>query len=123
MNKRNLAAIFYHCQKAYKVVRRDWMEKVYRWMRIIEKGLKLLRTLMEGLEFQHNGKVKTTRGITIVKGFLQGDSYSPVELCLKEVPIAMLLGETDGWGNHLCQEDPQFGANIIGRQNESCGFR
>ena len=31
------------------------------------------------------------------KGFLQGDSYSPVGFCLTEIPIAMMLEETDGY--------------------------
>ena len=54
---------------------------------------------MEGwktrLEVTDKGKVKTSRWIKIRKGFLQGDSYSPVGFCLTEVPIAMMLEETD----------------------------
>ena len=42
-------------------------------------------------------EVKTSRWIKIRKGFLQGDSYSPVGFCLTEVPIAMMLEETDGY--------------------------
>ena len=33
----------------------------------------------------------------ILKGFLQGDSYSPVRFCLTEVSVAMLIEETDGY--------------------------
>ena len=44
------------------------------------------------------GKGKdTSRWITIRRGFLQGDSFSPVGFCLTEVPIAMLLEESDGY--------------------------
>ena len=32
-----------------------------------------------------------------MKGFLQGDSYSPVGFCLTEVPVAMLIEEADGY--------------------------
>ena len=32
-----------------------------------------------------------------MKGFLQGDSYSPVGFCLTEVHVAMLIEETDGY--------------------------
>ena len=31
------------------------------------------------------------------KGLLQGDSFSPVGFCLSEVPVAMLLEDTDGY--------------------------
>ena len=101
VNKRNLTAAF------HDMVRRYWMEKVYRWMGIPEKGFKVLRTLMEGLEFQPNGKVKTSRGINIVKGLLQGDSYSLVEFCLKEVRLQCYLEKqmaTEWETIYLCQE-------------------
>ena len=56
---------------------------------------------MEGwktrLEVTQKGKVITSRMINIVRGFLQGDSYSPVGFCLTEVPVAMLMEETDGY--------------------------
>ena len=49
-------------------------------MGIPEKILKVLRKLMGGwqtrLEIKENGKVKTSRWISILKGFLQGDSYA-----------------------------------------------
>ena len=32
-----------------------------------------------------------------MKGFLQGDSYSPVGFCPTEVPVAMLIEESDGY--------------------------
>ena len=35
--------------------------------------------------------------INIVKGFLQCDSYSPVGFCLTEVPVAMLIEESDSY--------------------------
>ena len=55
--------------------------------------------LMEGwktrLEVIEDGKGLTSRKINIRKGFLQRDSYSPVGACLMEVPISMLIDETD----------------------------
>ena len=39
--------------------------------------------------------MKTIRWIQIRREFLQSDSYSPVGFCLTEVPIAMVLDETD----------------------------
>ena len=55
--------------------------------------------LMEGwktrLEVIEDGKGLTNRKINIRKGFLQRDSYSPVGACLMEVPISMLIDETD----------------------------
>ena len=32
-----------------------------------------------------------------MRGFLRGDSYSPVGFCLNEVPVAMLIEDTDGY--------------------------
>ena len=47
------------------------------------------------LEVKDDGKIKVSRWINIRKGFLQGDSYSPVGFCLTEVPVAMLLEQND----------------------------
>ena len=98
--QRNLAVAFYDYQKAYDMVRHDWMTRVYRWMGIQEKVVKVLIKLMKGwktrLEVTQNGKVKTSRLLNILKGFLQGDSYAPVGFCLAEVPVSMLLEDTDG---------------------------
>ena len=98
---RNLAVAFYDYQKAYDMVRHDWMVKVYRWMGIPVKVVKVLKVLMgrwrTRLEVNDSGEMKVSRWIDIKKGFLQGDSYSPVGFCLTEVPIAMLLEETDGY--------------------------
>ena len=40
--------------------------------------------------------------IDIKKGFLQGDTYSSVGFCCKEIPV-MLLEESDGY--KMCQPD------------------
>ena len=98
--KRNLAVAFYDYQKAYDMVRHDWMIRVYQWMGVPEKVVNVIVKLMEGwktrLEVTEDGKVLTSRKINIRKGFLQGDSYSPVGFCLTEVPISMLIEETNG---------------------------
>ena len=64
-----------------------------------EKMVNVIVKLMQGwktrLEVTEDGNVLTSRKINIRKGFLQGDSYSPVGLCLTEVPISMLIEETD----------------------------
>ena len=99
--QRNLAVAFYDYQKAYDMVRHDWMLRVYKWMGVPAKVVNVINKLMEGwktrLELTHKGKVITSRMINIVRGFLQGDSYSPVGFCLTEVPVAMLMEETDGY--------------------------
>ena len=99
--QRNLAVAFYDYQKAYDMVRHDWIIRVYRWMGIQEKVVKVLTKLMKGwktmLEVTQNGKVKTSRLFNILKGFLQGESYAPVGFCLTEVLVSMLLEETDGY--------------------------
>ena len=48
------------------------------------------------LEVFNQGKV-VSRWIEIKRGFLQGDSYSPLGFCLTEIPIAMLLEGTEGY--------------------------
>ena len=77
------------------------MIRVYQWMGVPEKAVNVITKLMEGwktrLEVNENGKVSTIRMINIVKGFLQGDCYSPVGFCLIEVLVAMLIEETDGY--------------------------
>ena len=65
------------------------------------KMINVLKQLVDGwktkLEVNDSGEIKTSRWIRLLKGFLQGDSYSPVGLCLTEVPIAMLLDVTEGY--------------------------
>ena len=98
--QRNLAVAFYDYQKAYDMVRHDWMLRVYRWMEVPEKVVNVIGKLTSGwktrLEVTENGKTTKSRVICIVRGFLQGDSYSPVGFCLTEVPVAMLMEDTDG---------------------------
>ena len=99
--RRNLAVAFYDYQKAYDMVRHDWMVRVYRRMGIPQKVVNVLIKLMRGwktrLEVTTGDEVKISRWINILKGFLQGDSYSPVGFCSTEVPIAIMLEETDGY--------------------------
>ena len=75
------------------------MIRVYRWMKVPENVINVITKLMEGwktkLEVTENGKTVTSRIMNFKKVFLQGDSYSPVGFCLTEVPVAMLIQETD----------------------------
>ena len=100
-SKRNLAVAFYDYQMAYDMVRHDWMLRVYEWMGIPASILNVLNKLMSGwktrLELNEGGKLQVSRWIKISKGFLQGDSYSPVGFFLTKVPVAMFLEETDGY--------------------------
>ena len=86
--QRNLAVAFYDYQKAYDMVGHDWMIKVYQWMRVPQKIVNVIVKLMEGwktrLQVTEDGKVLTSRKIN-----------SLVEFCLTEVPISMLIEETD----------------------------
>jgi hypothetical protein len=70
-------------------------------MGVPEKVVNVLRHLMKGwktrLEVTDKGETKISRWIKIRKGFLQGDSYSPVGFCLTEIPITMMLEETDAY--------------------------
>ena len=99
--KRNVAVAFYDYQKAYDMVKHDWMLRVYGWMQVPDKMLNVIRELMRGwktrLEVVDKSETIVSRWINIMKGFLQGDSFSPVGFCITEVPIGMLLQETDGY--------------------------
>ena len=70
-------------------------------MGVPEKVANVISKLMSGwktrLEVTENGKTTKSRIICIVRGFLQGDSYSPVGFCLTEVTAAMLMEKTDGY--------------------------
>ena len=98
--QRNLAVAFYDYQKAYDMVRHDWMIRVYQWMGVPQTVANVIVKLMEGwktrLEVTEDGKVLTSRKIKIRKGFLQRDSYSPIGFCLTEVPISLLLRRLTG---------------------------
>ena len=73
--QRNLAVASYDYQKAYDMVRHDWIARVYQWMGVPEKVVNVIVKLMEGwntrLEVTEDGKVLTSRKINIGKGFLQ----------------------------------------------------
>ena len=98
--QRNLAVAFYDYQKAHDMVQHDWMLRVYRWMGVPEKVVNAISKLMSGwktrFKVTDNGKTTKTTAICIVRGFLQGDSYSLVAFCLTEVPVAMLMKDM-GW--------------------------
>lgn len=100
-HKRNLAVAYYDYQKAYDRVHHEWMLKVYNWMGFPEKVVGLINQVMKTwktkLEVSIDGKKVTSRLIDIKRGFLQGDSFSPVGFCLTEVPIAMLLEDSEGY--------------------------
>ena len=46
--KRNLAVSFYDYQKAYDMVRHDWMIRVFTWMGYPSKLINVLKQLMDG---------------------------------------------------------------------------
>ena len=96
--RRNLAIAFYDYQKGYNIIRHNWMARVYQWIEASEEVVNIMVKLMEGwksrLEVTEDRKV-LGRKISIKKGFLQGDSYYQVGFCLTEVPILMLIEDTD----------------------------
>ena len=99
--QRNLAVAFYDYQKAYDMVRHDWMIRVYQWMGVPEQLIEVVKELMKRwktkLEVTENRKKIVSRLINFTRGFLQGDSFSPVGFCLTEVPVAMLMEGSDGY--------------------------
>ena len=70
-------------------------------MGVPQKVVNVIVKLIEGwktrLDVTEDGKVLASRKINFRKGFLQGDSYFPVGFCLTEIPISMLIEQTDGY--------------------------
>ena len=98
--QKNLAEPFYDYQKAYDMVRHNWMTRVYQQIGVPEKiknVIKLMKGCKTGLEVTEDGKALKSRTINIRKGFLQGDSYFLVGFCLTEVPVSMLVEQPDGY--------------------------
>ena len=99
--QRNLAVAFYDYQKAYDMVWLDWIIRDYQWMGVPEKVIEVVKELMKRwktkLEVTENRKKIVSRLINVTRGFLQGDSFSPVGFCLTEVPVAMLMEGCDGY--------------------------
>jgi hypothetical protein len=99
--KRNLVVAYYDYQKAYDKVHHDWMLKVYNWIGLPEAVISVVKRLMNNwktrLEVGVRGSVGKSRWIKIKRGFLQGDSFSPVGFCLSEIPVAMMIGDTEGY--------------------------
>ena len=97
----NLCVTYYDYKKAYDMVRHDWMLRVFNWMGVPKGLIVLLRKIMSvwkiRLEIFRNGQKENSRLISVKKGFLQGDSYSPIGFCLTEVPIALLLSRCKGY--------------------------
>ena len=56
---------------------------------------------MEGwktrLEISMKGNTTRSRWIQFKRGFLQGDSFSPIGFCVSEIPVAMLLQSSSGY--------------------------
>ena len=99
--KRSLAVAYYDYQKAYDKVHHDWMTTVYKWMGFPQGVVRVIEHLMSGwrtkLEVRTENGKEMSRWIDIKRGFLQGDSFSPVGFCLTEIPVAMLLEESEGY--------------------------
>ena len=98
---RNLAVAFYDYKKAYDKFHHDWMLRVYQWIGVPDEVVKLISNLMElwktRLEIWSKGEKMTSRWINIPCGFLQGDSYSPVGLCISEIPVCRLPQHNRGY--------------------------
>ena len=67
--KRNLAVAFYDYQKADDMVRHEWMERIYRWMRIADKVVNIWKVMLERwrtrLEVNDGGNTIVSRWIDI----------------------------------------------------------
>jgi hypothetical protein len=98
---RDLAVAYYDYQKAYDKVHHDWVLRVFEWIgvpatirAIVEHMMSHWRTR---LEVRVGAQKTVSRWIDIRRGFLQGDSFSPVGFCLTEIPVSMLIQQSDGY--------------------------
>jgi hypothetical protein len=98
---RDLAVAYYDYQKAYDKVHHDWVLRVFKWIGIPEAIIKIIEHMMSKwkvkLEVRNGSEKDVSRWIHIRRGFLQGDSFSPVGFCLTEIPVSMLIQQTDGY--------------------------
>ena len=66
-----------------------------------ERVIHVISKLMDGwktkLEVTETRQTSTSRIIHITKVILQEDSCSPVGFCVTEVPVSMLMEDTDGY--------------------------
>ena len=80
------------------MVHHNWMLRVYEWMGIERKVPNVIEEVMQKwkahLEVRNGNKLLRSQWIDIKKGFLQGDTYSPVGFCCTETPV-MLLEDSD----------------------------
>ena len=80
------------------MVHHNWMLRVYEWMGIERKVPNVIEEVMQKwkahLEVRNGNKLLRSQWIDIKKGFLQGDTYSPVGFCCTEIPV-MLLEDSD----------------------------
>ena len=94
-------SIAYNYKKAYDFVNHDWINIVFDWMRIDGAVRKVISRMMDGwktkLNVMLNGESKKSRWIRFNRGFLQGDSFSPVGFCICEIPVLMLIDNLQGY--------------------------
>ena len=104
-HKRSLAVSYYDYKKAYEKMYHDWMMMVFRGMMIDERVWSNRKNdrFVEDEFYMKNeeGERVVSRQIRILRGFLQGDRFSPVGYCLTEVPIGILemIHQDTKWGN------------------------
>ena len=93
---------YYDYQKAFDKVHHNWMVKVCTWMEYPENFVKIIGTMMEKwrtrLEVCRDKKTEISIWITTKYGFLQKKQFFfLVRYCLTEVPVAMLLTDSEGY--------------------------
>ena len=97
---RDLSIAYYDYKKAYDFVHHDWINLLFEWMRLDFAVRKVISRMMDGwktrLDVIENCKSRKSRWIRFNRGFLQGDSFSPVGCCVCEIPILMLLDGLKG---------------------------
>ena len=98
---RDLSIAYYDYKKAYDFVHHDWINKLFEWMGVDIVVKKLISRMMEGwktrLDISHDGESRKSRWIRFNRGFLQGDSFSPVGFCVCEIPVMMLIDKVQGY--------------------------
>ena len=79
----------------------DWINRVFNWREIDVAVRKLVSRMMDGwktrLNVTQNGESRNSRWIRFNRGFLQGDSFSPVGFCVCEIPVMMLIDKVQGY--------------------------
>ena len=99
--KKNLSMAWIDYRKAYDSISHRWILKTLRMYRFNEKVIRFMETSMNSrnttMQLYYSDGCIITDPIKIKRGIFQGNSFSPLLICLALVPLTSELAAT-GYG-------------------------